>query len=85
MRVNLMVLALGLMATPAFAFQSNLPAELSEETESCLECHKHDNPGLSTSSGASESTMAPMWAATSVTGPRRATRTCFETRITRTS
>ena len=46
MRANLMVLALGLMATPAFAFQSNLPAELSEETESCLECHKEDNPGL---------------------------------------
>jgi hypothetical protein len=46
MRVTLILLALGLAATPAVAFQSNLPAELSEETESCLDCHKDDNPGL---------------------------------------
>lgn len=41
-----MLLAVGLAATPAAAFESNLPAELSEETETCLECHKDDNPGL---------------------------------------
>jgi hypothetical protein len=46
MRPTLIFLALGLLATPALAFQSNLPAELSEETQSCLECHKDDNPGL---------------------------------------
>ena len=84
MKILSIILALGLLAMPALAFQSNLPAELSEETESCLECHKDDNPGLS-SSGELESTSAPMWAVTSVTGPRRATPTCFETKTTRTS
>jgi hydroxylamine dehydrogenase len=46
MRVTSVLLALGLVATPASAFKSNLPMELSEETESCLECHKDDNPGI---------------------------------------
>ena len=46
MRDTLVLLAIGLLATPALAFQSNLPAQLSEETDSCLECHREDNPGL---------------------------------------
>jgi len=36
----------GVLAATAFASQSNLPDQITDETRTCLECHSVDNPGL---------------------------------------
>jgi len=36
----------GLLVGSAWAFQSNLPQELSAQTRECVECHADQNPGL---------------------------------------
>lgn len=46
MRYIPIILLLGLTAAVAFASESNLPSEMSEETEVCLDCHRDDNPGM---------------------------------------
>ncbi len=45
--------AIALLAGPAAAVQSNLPAAMTEQTRACLDCHRDDNPGLYQQWGAS--------------------------------
>ncbi len=53
----LAAVAAALLALPALAqepIRSNLPAELTEESEDCLACHQSDNPSLYQQWGASK-------------------------------